>query len=55
MLESLLHTLHPMTRLAISSGLTLAGAQIRSDTAQAWKQRPSALDKNTPAVFAIGA
>ncbi len=55
MLESLLHSLHPMTRLAISSGLTLAGAQIRSDTAQAWKQRPSALDKNTPAVFAIGA
>jgi 16S rRNA (cytidine1402-2'-O)-methyltransferase len=54
MLESLLHSLKPTTRLAVSSGLTLACAEIRSDAAQAWKQHPSVLDKNTPAVFAIG-
>lgn len=55
MLESLLQTLKSSTRLAISSGLTLGCAQTRSDTIQNWKQRPSALDKHTPAVFCIGA
>lgn len=54
LLESLLQTLKPHTRLAVSSGLTLACAIIRSDTVNAWKQRRTVLDKHTPAVFAIG-
>lgn len=55
MLESLLQTLKPSTLLAISSGLTLSNAHIRSDPVSAWKQRATLLDKHTPAVFAIGA
>ena len=55
MLDALLHALKPSTRLAISSGLTLSNAQIRSDLVSAWKQRPSPLDKHTPVVFCIGA
>jgi 16S rRNA (cytidine1402-2'-O)-methyltransferase len=54
MLDALLQALKPLTRLAISSGLTLEHAQIRSDSVQGWKQRASTLDKHTPAVFAIG-
>lgn len=52
--EALLRTLHGNTRLAVASGLTLAGARIRSDTVQRWKQAPQAADTDTPAVFAIG-
>jgi 16S rRNA (cytidine1402-2'-O)-methyltransferase len=55
MLESLLQSLKPPTRLAISSGLTLSNAQVRSDPVSTWKQRATLLDKHTPAVFAIGA
>ena len=55
MLESLLQSLKASTRLAISSGLTLANAHVRSDPVSSWKQRTSPLDKHTPAVFAIGA
>lgn len=55
MLESLLHTLGPQTRLAVSSGLTLDSAHIRSDTVKHWRQRPTPVDKRVPAVFAIGA
>jgi 16S rRNA (cytidine1402-2'-O)-methyltransferase len=54
MLQALLHTLQPNTRLAISSGLTLASARITSDDIKQWKQRPVMLDNATPAVFAIG-
>jgi 16S rRNA (cytidine1402-2'-O)-methyltransferase len=55
MLESLLQTLKPATRLAVSSGLTLANAHTRSGPANEWKQHATALDKHLPAVFAIGA
>ncbi len=55
LLESLLQSLKPATRLAISSGLTLSNTQIRSDPVSAWKQRKTLLDKHLPAVFAIGA
>lgn len=54
LLDSLLKTLHANTRLAVASGLSLAGAQIRSDSVQHWRRSPLALDKATPAVFAIG-
>lgn len=54
LLDALLQTLHSSTRLAVASGLSLAGAQIRSDSVQKWRQSPLVLDKTTPAVFAIG-
>lgn len=54
MLSSLLNTLQHNTRLAISSGLTLAGARITSDNIKNWKHLPAVLDNATPAVFAIG-
>ncbi|OIP14263.1 MAG: ribosomal RNA small subunit methyltransferase I [Comamonadaceae bacterium CG2_30_59_20] len=54
MLQSLLQSLQPNTRLAISSGLTLAGARIASDNIKNWKHLPAPLDNATPAVFAIG-
>ena len=54
LLQSLLQTLQHNTRLAVSSGLTLARAATRSQTVKAWRQRPAAIDNATPAVFAIG-
>lgn len=54
LLQALLQTLKPDTRLALASGLTLASAQIRSDSVQRWKQRPAAPANDTPAVFALG-
>lgn len=54
LLDALLKTLHKHTRLVVASGLSLANAEIRSDSVQQWKQAPVALDKATPAVFAIG-
>ena len=55
LLQALLHTLHPHTRLSVSSGLTLATSTTRSQSVQQWRQKPGGPDKNTPAVFAIGA
>ena len=54
MLQSLVQALQHNTRLAISSGLTLAGARIASDSIKNWKHLPAPLDNATPAVFAIG-
>ena len=54
MLSALLQTLQQGTRLAIASGLTLAGARIQSRSAAAWKKSAEGPDANTPAVFAIG-
>lgn len=55
LLQALLHALQPNTRLAVSSGLTLASADTRSQLVRQWRQQPSAgPDKHTPAVFAIG-
>lgn len=53
-LEALLKTLQHNTRLAVASGLTLASAQVHSDTVKRWKQQPQVPDKDTPAVFAVG-
>lgn len=52
--DALLKTLQHSTRLAVASGLTLATAQVRSDTVKHWRQQTPAADKDTPAVFAIG-
>lgn len=54
LLDALLKTLQPATRLAVSSGLTLAGAQSRSGNVKHWKQQGWTLDNDTPAVFAVG-
>jgi 16S rRNA (cytidine1402-2'-O)-methyltransferase len=54
LLETLLHTLQPGTRLATSSGLTLASASNRSADVKTWKAQGWTLDKSTPTVFAMG-
>lgn len=54
LLQTLLQSLQPATRLATASGLTLAAAQIRSDGVKGWKKNGWALDNSTPTVFAIG-
>ena len=53
LLQALLQTLHPNTRLSVSSGLTLTSSATRSQSVQQWRQKPGGPDKNTPAVFAI--
>jgi 16S rRNA (cytidine1402-2'-O)-methyltransferase len=53
-LQALLQTLQPATRLATASSLTLDNAQCRSDTVKNWKLKSSPLDNNQPTVFAIG-
>jgi 16S rRNA (cytidine1402-2'-O)-methyltransferase len=53
-LQALVQHLQHNTRLAISSGLTLAGAQTRSQLVKAWRQQLAGPDNSTPAVFAIG-
>ncbi len=54
LLQALLQHLQHNTRLAVSSGLTLSNARIRSQLVKAWRQQPAGPDNNTPAVFAIG-
>lgn len=54
LLQALLQTLQHNTRLAVSSGLTLAQANSRSDSVKHWKHKATVLDNATPAVFAIG-
>ena len=53
--QALLQTLQHNTRLSISRGLTLATADVRSDTVKNWRTKASpAADERAPAVFAIG-
>ena len=54
MMQALLQTLQPNTRLALSSGLTLATGACRSDFVKNWRQKPAPLNNSTPAVFALG-
>lgn len=54
LLQALLHNLQPNTRLAVSSGLTLARSACASKSIRQWKQGPAPLDNDTPAVFIIG-
>jgi 16S rRNA (cytidine1402-2'-O)-methyltransferase len=56
MLQALLQGLQPNTRLAVCSGLTLPDSCVVSKTVKTWKTAsPAGPDKDTPAVFAIGA
>jgi 16S rRNA (cytidine1402-2'-O)-methyltransferase len=54
LLQALMQTLQHNTRLAVARGLTLASADIRSETVKAWRTRPPGTDDRMPAVFAIG-
>jgi len=54
MLQALLKTLQHNTRLSVCSGLTLASGQCRSHTVKHWRTQNPVLDKNIPAVFALG-
>jgi 16S rRNA (cytidine1402-2'-O)-methyltransferase len=54
LLQALLQTLQHNTRLAVSSGLTLAHARSQSHSVKHWKHEASVLDNATPSVFAIG-
>ena len=54
LLQALLQTLQPHTRLAIASGLTLQDAQIRSMLVRQWKALAPTLDNRTPMVFGLG-
>ena len=62
--NALLQSLQPQTRLAFSSGITLADASNQSTSVQQWrklieanstKESIKGLNNQTPAVFAIGA
>ena len=52
--SALTQTLQHNTRLAVARGLTLATADVRSETVKTWRARPPAADDRQPAVFAIG-
>ncbi len=52
LLCALLETLQPTTRLAVSSGLTLARGFVRSERVAAWRSRPATLPADVPTVFA---
>ena len=56
LLQALLQTLQPHTRLSTSTGLTLDAARTHSMSVKNWKQQAPAAapDNNTPAVFLIG-
>jgi 16S rRNA (cytidine1402-2'-O)-methyltransferase len=54
LMQSLLQTLQPNTRLAVSSGLTLRRGVCASETVKNWRQKTSVTDNSTPAVFALG-
>lgn len=54
LLQSLLQTLGPGTRLAVSTGLTLGSYATHSLTVAQWRAKGVTLDRHTPALFAIG-
>lgn len=53
LLDALLTTLQPATRLSMSVGLTLPDAHTRTDTIQAWRARPTSPPGDVPAVFSF--
>jgi len=53
LLAALLTHLQAGTRLSVSCGLTLSTAFTRTDTAQGWKGRPTAVPTDVPAVFSL--
>ncbi len=54
LLQALLQTLQPATRLATSAALTLSHAANQSYSVKAWKAKTPQLDNRTPTVFLIG-
>jgi len=52
---ALLQSLQPDTRLALASGLTLAGSQVQCKAVRAWRQMQAFAPARLPTVFAIGA
>ena len=54
LLQALLQTLQPATRLATSAALTLAHEANRSHSVKTWKSRALQVDNRTPTVFLIG-
>src|SRR5574341_1546505 len=55
LLDALLTTLQPATRLSVSCGLTLDAAWTRSDSVANWRSGHSALPGDVPAVFCLQA
>ena len=53
LLQALVQTLSPTTRLAMSCGLTLPTAWTRSDLISAWRARPESRAMADPAVFCL--
>ncbi|MBW8829347.1 MAG: SAM-dependent methyltransferase [Burkholderiales bacterium] len=53
LLEALLGTLAPSTRLSISCGLTLPSGWTRTDTVARWRGGASTIPKDVPAVFGL--
>lgn len=53
LLETLLATLAPATRLSVSCGLTMPEGLTRSAPVAEWRARPLALPQRLPAVFAL--
>jgi 16S rRNA (cytidine1402-2'-O)-methyltransferase len=53
LLDGLLATLAPATRLSVSVGLTLADGFTRSDTVARWRERVTTLPADVPAVFCL--
>jgi 16S rRNA (cytidine1402-2'-O)-methyltransferase len=51
LLDAMVTTLAPTTRLSVSSGLTLPGGWTRSDTIAGWRRRASPPSDRVPAVF----
>jgi len=54
LLEDLLSTLHPGTRLCVAASLTAENEYIRTDTVAGWKKKPLPEIHKQPAVFLIG-
>ncbi len=55
LLQSLLQTLKPGTRLAVCCGVSLPQQQVHSALVSQWKQHPPQLPLTLPAVFLMGA
>ena len=53
LLEALLASLSPSTRLSVSCGLTLPGGWTRTDAVSAWRARPVQMPDRWPAVFGL--
>lgn len=54
LLQAMLATLAPATRLSVSCGLTLPGGFTRSDDVAGWRRQPTPLPDRLPSVFVFG-